>query len=273
MFERHRQQQPTSPVHVGMVAYSADGYRLGRVIRVEADGFQIERGTFFRHDGSARLRDVKEIKGSEIYLSHRREALMRNGPEREREPAREARTEAAELRDRSAMGEHFGEAASPLPEPHTERRELLGRDLGREELRIPLASEELEVVKRENPKVAARIHKRVVTEIRELKVPIRREELVIEKVPISAAQVEGGQVEFKEDRFVIPLVEEEIEIRKHLRVSEQVVIRKQSTTEERHLREPVRREVVEVERQAELSRASGGHPAPPQPPPAGGYRH
>lgn len=268
MRQGSRQHPPL--IREGMTVYSADGYRVGRVAAVGVDEFEIEKGTFFRRDRRARLADVKEVKGSEVYLSRRREALARLDEAHERLPAREARTEATEVRDRSPMGEHFGENASPLPDEHMERGERIRRDVGSEELRIPVASEELEVVKRASSRMAARIHKRVVTEIRELRVPVRREELVIEKVPITDPEARAAQAEFKEERFVIPLVEEEIEIRKHPRVREQVVIRRQSTTEERRLKEPVRREVIEVEGQSGSGRPSAEPSGEPTGPPAGG---
>jgi uncharacterized protein (TIGR02271 family) len=72
------------------------------------------------------------------------------------------------------------------------------------------------------------------------------EEADVERMP--AAEGDSGEVETLPDGSVsIPVLEEELEVRKRVVVRERIVIRKRTVTEEKHVRAELRRERVEVE--------------------------
>lgn len=106
-----------------------------------------------------------------------------------------------------------------------------------------------------------RIRKVVRTEVRQFSVPVRREELVVERLSeteaaqaqsLEGAPVPGGGEPFEEVTFVIPLKEERVEITKSTHVWEEVRVSKKVLEESRTLSATLRRETAEVEEQGEV---------------------
>jgi hypothetical protein len=62
-------------VREGMTAYSADGKKLGKVIRRFSDTLVIEKGLFFRKDYVVGPEDVVRVEGDEIALRLTQEQL------------------------------------------------------------------------------------------------------------------------------------------------------------------------------------------------------
>jgi uncharacterized protein (TIGR02271 family) len=105
---------------------------------------------------------------------------------------------------------------------------------------------------------ALRIRKVVHTEMKEFRIPVRREELHVERVP--ADRLESGEgtpgtgtleglgsgVPFTEGTVVIPLREERVEFTKSAYVWQEVHLHKQAQEELTQVRTQVRREVAEV---------------------------
>jgi hypothetical protein len=56
-------------VSEGMHVYSRDGARLGKVMRVGADTFDVEKGLFFPKDYLVRFAEVDHVDGDRIHLS------------------------------------------------------------------------------------------------------------------------------------------------------------------------------------------------------------
>jgi hypothetical protein len=63
-------------IREGMTVYAADGHKLGKVAICEADGFVVEKGTYFPRDRFARYADVREIRGEDVHLAVERDALL-----------------------------------------------------------------------------------------------------------------------------------------------------------------------------------------------------
>ncbi|HSP77230.1 MAG TPA: DUF2382 domain-containing protein [Myxococcaceae bacterium] len=131
-----------------------------------------------------------------------------------------------------------------------------------EEHVLELAAEELvpEKVVREVGEL--RITKVVRTEMRELRVPVRREEVRIERVSVEqgAERVEGegaGLRAFEEGTLVIPLYEERVEVTRHPHVWQEVRVHKDVVEEVRPVHGAVRREVARVEERGEVSHEEG----------------
>jgi hypothetical protein len=66
----------------GMTVYSADGERLGKVIRRSGDTLLIEKGLFFKKDYLARFDDVERVEDDRLWLRRTREEIEA-GPELE----------------------------------------------------------------------------------------------------------------------------------------------------------------------------------------------
>lgn len=124
-----------------------------------------------------------------------------------------------------------------------------GREAGRdtEETRVRLDEERLEVDKRQREAGEVRLHKTVETEYQTVDVPVRREEVRVERTPATGASArEAGDARFEEETVRIPLREEEVEIRKRPVVREEVRVTKGAREETRQVGGEVRRERLDV---------------------------
>ncbi|WP_224247058.1 YsnF/AvaK domain-containing protein [Hyalangium gracile] len=212
----------------GMVVRTADGERLGTVVRAGEDTFVIEKGLLLPRDFTARYEDVAEVRGSEVRLRRTRDEMI-PGPwlkKREHE-------EVVSLGTFGAPQELVVELAHEEPHPRT-----VVREVGQ-----------------------LRIHKVVRTEVRHFSIPVRREELVVERLPVTdeaharsleGTPVPGGAAPFEEVSFVIPLREERVEFTKSTQVWQEVRVSKAAQEELRTVRTTVRRETAEVEERGEV---------------------
>ena len=200
-----------SQIREGMAVYSSDGEKLGKVLTCDAGSFTIEKGFFFPKDYIARFEDVADVTGDDIRLALTKDSFI-------------------ELR---ARGE--GRVAS--------------EDIrAGEDLRVPVAEEELDVVKRDRQAGEVRLRKDVVNETKRIDVPVTREEIHVERVPAGERrEAQPGERAFEEGSVSMPIHEEEVEIRKRPVVKEEVRLRKDRVTEQRVAEADVRKERVQVE--------------------------
>ncbi|MBF5041766.1 DUF2382 domain-containing protein [Aggregicoccus sp. 17bor-14] len=122
------------------------------------------------------------------------------------------------------------------------------------EIAVPVAREELDVVKREREAGQVRITKEVVSEEQEVSVPVRKERVRVER-----RNVEPGRpamsASFKDETIVVPLREEQVEVEKRALIKEEVVVHKDAIEEERRVAETVRREQVDVRTEGDVEDA------------------
>ena len=124
--------------------------------------------------------------------------------------------------------------------------------------RLQLREEQIEVEKERVQAGEVRLRKEVVTEQRNIEVPVTREEVVIERHAAAGDElVEGGVGDGEEIR--IPLMEEEVRVEKTPIVREEVSIRKRQVQATEHVSETVRREEARIEGQgdARISERTG----------------
>ena len=120
-----------------------------------------------------------------------------------------------------------------------------GSDLEDEdELRVQRTEEELAAGTREREAGAMKVRKRVRTDREQIEVPTRREEVSVERVPVSG---EATEAEIGEDEVVVPVTEEEVVVGKRAVAKEEVRIRKDVVEDTEVVEEDVRREEIDVE--------------------------
>lgn len=198
-------------IHEGMKVHARDGANLGKVVEMSPESFIIEKGFFFPKEYVARYTQIDDIRDDEIWL-HESETDLRAG--------------GGELREEG-------------------RREDTGRIEGsREEVVVPLASEELETETRRHEAGGVRVRKGVETEEHEIEVPVRREEVHVERV---AASGDAGEATFEEGETRIPIYEEEVEVTTRPVVREELRVSKTASTETESVRAKTRRETADVE--------------------------
>lgn len=198
-------------VRTGMDAYTVDGEKLGEVRRLDEDSITIEKGWFFPKDFTVRYDDVVDTREDHVIV-------------------RESRGDLDAWRDDRYAGWSEYDQANAA-----------------EETRMPLHEEELEAERRQR-QGEVRLHKTVHTETRHMEVPVTREEVVVERVPVEEPGRDVGDRAFGEEEARIPIVEEEVEVRKRPVVKEEVRARKERHTEKRDVSGKVRKEDVRVER-------------------------
>jgi uncharacterized protein (TIGR02271 family) len=114
-----------------------------------------------------------------------------------------------------------------------------------EEANIKLSEEQVKVGKREVFAGGVRLRKIVRTETVQQPVELKREEIVIERVPASDTQ--PAETIFEAQDIFIPLRREELVVQKEARVKEEVRVGKKVETERQTISEQVRKEEVEIE--------------------------
>jgi uncharacterized protein (TIGR02271 family) len=121
-------------------------------------------------------------------------------------------------------------------------------DTGRSpsEVRLTRSEEELAVGKRERPAGEVHVSKHVERDTVREPVDVRREEVEIERRPVTEAR--SGDVRIRDEEVHIPLKEEEIVVDKRPVVKEELVVKKHPKTETRVVEEEVRKERLDVER-------------------------
>jgi uncharacterized protein (TIGR02271 family) len=239
----------TRGIAEGMTVRAADGKKLGKVIECAEGSFVVEKGLFFPKDYSIRYDQVAEVRDDEVYLNV---ADLDLGAESTGTMVANPSTTAV---GGSLSGAGLGAAGTPagpgagvgLGAMTEGFRDESRRDLrGDEEVRVPLAEEQLEAMKVERQTGEVQVHKDVITEHKQISVPVAREEVHVERVPAQGTQA-PGEATFKDETISVPVREEEVEIRKRPVVKEEVRVGRTRHQEERRADAEVRREEARIE--------------------------
>ena len=94
-----------------------------------------------------------------------------------------------------------------------------------------------------------RVRKRVRTEREQVRVPKRREEVSVERVPVERR--EATEAEIGEDEFVVPFLDEEVVVEKRPVIKEEIRVRKEVVEDEEVVKRDVRKEEIEIDDQTE----------------------
>jgi stress response protein YsnF len=140
--------------------------------------------------------------------------------------------------------------------------------------KVALAEERLRARTRPVQTGEVTIRKEVVTESRTLEVPVRREELIIERTPVERRPLDARQagppdplVEQLVDRLRhmqsgevlrIPIVEEEVVVHKRPVVVEEVTLGKRRVQDSQTVSDTVRREEARIEREGDVRLQDSG---------------
>ena len=130
-----------------------------------------------------------------------------------------------------------------------------------EDLRVQRSEEELRAGVREREAGRVNARKSVRTEREVVRVPRRREEVDIERVPVvgEAREASGAtEADIGEDEVVVQVFEEEIVVSKRAVLKEEIRLRKRVAWEEDVVEVDLRKEEVEIEDQT----GRDGRPGP-----------
>lgn len=124
----------------------------------------------------------------------------------------------------------------------------------RDEARLTLSEEQLALGKREVQAGEVEVHKRVETETVREAVPLEREEVIVERRPISDPLNAATTPQITEDEIRIPLTREEAVIEKRVVPTEELVVQKRTVTEQETVEAELRRERAEVTKEGDVDR-------------------
>lgn len=228
----------------GMKVMSSDGESLGKIIRVEPGTFVVEKGFFFPKDYAIPLSLVREVRDDACWLSISKGELER---ERESQAFHDTGREAGAEGQIGGLWQGGGSAGRMEAE--------------KDEQRLTLSEEELEARKRVREAGEVTVRKEVVTEHRQIDVPVTREEVHVERTPATSASAPAGDA-FREETIRVPVREEEVEVTKRPRVREEVRVTRSQWQQEQRVEGEVRREEARVDRTDEPGRKTGGEEEP-----------
>lgn len=236
-------------VREGMTVRSIDGEKLGKVFAVQDGEFLIEKGLFFPKDYVCRYTEISDIRDGEIILMHGREGLHRFSFDEDRGvlagTGGTAGVGPGTVGVPAERGTGVGLGAD-IP-GMTASASMAGVErpmMGREEVRVPLHKEELDVTKRERQAGEVRVKKDVIEEEKVLTVPVKRERVRVERRDVKDRP--AMHASFQEETVVVPVRAEEVDVQKRAMVDEEVIIRKDAIEEEQRVAETVRREEVSI---------------------------
>lgn len=215
-------------VHEGMMVLTADGHRVGKVVKAGASDFMVEKGLFFKKDYLCRNADVQGVAGDELRLGQTMGQL------------------------RELPRDYWEEVAAAKGEP-TKAPIKAGATAGyTQETTVPRAEEKLSAEKTVRDKGSVEIHKEVKTETKRIDVPVKKEEVTVTGTAADRPPTPGAAT-FTESTVSVSVVEEEVEISKRPVVREEVRASKSGHEEMRTAEAQVRREETKGEDKPGLS--------------------
>jgi len=126
------------------------------------------------------------------------------------------------------------------------------RPLEGEEARIPLREEQLNVEKQKIQKGEVKVHKEVVTEQQRIDVPVSHEEVVIEHIPASEARAADAPIG-QSETIRIPVSEEQVNVTKQTVETGEIDIKKRDVQGEQRVTGTVRREEPRIEKSGDVN--------------------
>jgi len=145
----------------------------------------------------------------------------------------------------SGMASTASSASTGTASRHTASASATGSD------KIRVHEEHLDVHKPPVQTGEVRVHKEVVTEHKTVDVPVQREEVVIERHPVSGKAASAGEIG-RDEEIRIPVSEEQVSVTKQNVVKEEVEVGKRVVQETKHVAGDVRKEQVKVEREGDV---------------------
>lgn len=120
--------------------------------------------------------------------------------------------------------------------------------VGQGDVAVPIREEELLAQKERGEAGRVHIHKDTVEEPQSINVPVTREEVRVERVPVEgAATGDLGPDAFQDRDIDVPVMGERVNVEKQARVGEELHLHKREVTENQRYSDTVRRERVGVD--------------------------
>jgi uncharacterized protein (TIGR02271 family) len=147
--------------------------------------------------------------------------------------------------------EHRSNSGLPAGTADDSQDDTVGRDTSgpTTDQAMTRSEEELRVGTQTRERGRARLRKYVVTETQQVTVPVQREEVQVEREPITDTNLDAATSgpDISEEEHEVTLREEEVVVDKRAVPKERVRLDTETVTEERQVAEDVRKEQIEVD--------------------------
>ncbi|OBA07203.1 stress protein [Bacillus subtilis] len=121
----------------------------------------------------------------------------------------------------------------------------------KEEKTMPLREEQLKVDKEDVQTGEVEIGKEVKTEQRDMDIPVRHDEIYVERRPVDENRADASPVNDSET-VRVPIVEEKLEVTKKPVVTDEVVVGKRTVEENEHISETVKKEEPRLNKEGKV---------------------
>lgn len=121
----------------------------------------------------------------------------------------------------------------------------------KEEKTMPLREEQLKVDKEDVQTGEVEIGKEVKTEKRDMDIPVRHDEIYVERRPVDENKTDSAPVNDSEE-IRVPIVEEKLEVTKKPVVTDEVVVGKRTVEENEHISETVKKEEPRLNKEGKV---------------------
>ncbi|AUS10962.1 YsnF/AvaK domain-containing protein [Bacillus stercoris] len=121
----------------------------------------------------------------------------------------------------------------------------------KEEKTMPLREEQLKVDKEDVQTGEVEIGKEVKTEKRDMDIPVRHDEIYVERRPVDENKADASPVNDSEE-IRVPIVEEKLEVTKKPVVTDEVVVGKRTVEENEHISETVKKEEPRLNKEGKV---------------------
>ena len=244
----------------GRTAVDSDGEKIGTIAEIYMDAetskpewLAVKTGMFGSKVSFIPIAEASDA-GDGVRVPYDK-AQVKDAPNAEADGELSQDEEAALY---SHYGLDYSESRSDtgLPEGHGNGRQETDRDAVGHDTSGPTtddamtrSEEELRVGKTQRESGRARLRKYVVTEQVQKTVPVQREEVRIEREPITDANVGDAKAgpAISEEEHEVTLHEEEVVVEKRAVPKERVRLDKETVTEDQTVSEQVRKEQIEAD--------------------------
>ncbi|HEX2281232.1 MAG TPA: DUF2382 domain-containing protein [Thermomicrobiales bacterium] len=227
-YDVNRPKAGYTEIATGWDVVGADGDKIGSIAAVQPHYISVEKGFLFKEDLFIPTSTITSVQDDTVYLN-----------------VTKAQIEHEDWHSEPEMNEWHRETADYNDQLRaTDVNSGVDRRPG-DRMHIPLSEEHLEVGKHDVERGRAQVRKDVTEEEQSVDVPLREEEVRVERHAAGSGQVPDDA--FQEQDIEIPIRGEEADVTKRARVREEVDIEKDVRERTEHASDTVRREEVHVD--------------------------
>jgi len=234
---------------LGQTAYGSNGEKLGKVGRVFLDNASglpewvtVETGLFGSRESFVPASEA--VLGDEGLTVPFTKDAVKEAPQVDADQGELSPEEEAELYRHYQLDYTTGDLDETPAQPVGTPTDVQGTDDA-----MTLSEERLGVGTEKVPTGKVRLRKYIVTEEQTITVPVTREEVRLERVPVTDATIDEATdgPDLSEAEHEVVLTEERIVVTKETVPVERVSLAKETVTEDQQVTEQVRKERIETE--------------------------